>query len=324
MNTFGQNFRLTIWGESHGAEVGVVVDGVPAGVALTAADFEADLARRRSGAAGTTARCEQDLPCLCSGVYNDHTTGAPLAITFVNADTRAADYAATADHCRPSHADRVAHCKADGWNDPRGGGHFSGRLTVGLVAAGVVAKKCLDPAVTFSTQLLEVGGECDAARFDEVIAEAQRAGDSVGGIVECRVTGVCVGVGEPLFDSVESLMSHLLFSIPAVKGVEFGAGFGAARVRGSQNNDRIIDGAGHTATNHDGGINGGMANGNEIVVRVAVKPTPSIACEQMTYNFANQRVEPLSLRGRHDTCIALRAAVVVEAAVAIALADLTL
>ncbi|MEG1611614.1 MAG: chorismate synthase [Alistipes sp.] len=324
MNQFGDHFRLSIWGESHGEEVGIVVDGVRAGIPLSVDEFENDLARRRSGTTGTTARHEQDIPHIRSGVYKGHTTGAPLAISFLNADTRAEDYADTTQQCRPSHADRVAQCKWNGWNDSRGGGAFSGRLTVGLVAAGVVAKKCLDSAVSFNTHIVEVGGERNPARFETVIAEAQRDEDSVGGIIECRITGVSAGVGEPFFDSMESRMSHLLFAIPAVKGVEFGAGFEVARQRGSQNNDRIIDQQGHTATNHDGGINGGIANGNEIVVRVAVKPTPSIAREQMTYNSVTQRIEPLILHGRHDTCIALRAAVVVESVLAIVLADLTL
>lgn len=324
MNTFGQNFRLSIWGESHGHEVGIAIDGLPAGMPLTVADFEADLTRRRSGAAGTTPRCEQDIPRIISGLYNEHTTGAPLTLCFDHTDRHSEDYTELAQHCRPSHTDRTARCKSDGWNDPRGGGHHSGRLTVCLVAAGVVAKKCLPANVVFATRITEIGGENDLTRFDAVIEEARAAQDSVGGIVECRVAGIPIGTGEPFFNSVESLISHLLFAIPAVKGVEFGAGFGSARLRGSENNDPILDAEGRTVTNHDGGINGGIANGNEIVVRVAIKPTASIARAQMTYNFANQRVEPLTIGGRHDTCIALRGAVVVEAVVAIALADLIL
>lgn len=324
MNTFGHNFRLTLWGESHGPQIGVSVDGVPAGIPLTAEDFERDLSRRRGGGScGTTPRSEADLPQIVSGIWEGHTTGAPLTICFANADTRPADYAGLAGHCRPSHADRTAAVKFGGRNDPRGGGHISARLTAALVAAGVVAKKCL-PDVCFETRLTEVGGETNPAHFDHVIGAAQRDGDSVGGIVECRITGIRIGTGDPFFDSVESIASHLLFSIPAVKGVEFGAGFGAARHRGSENNDPIVDSEGHTATNHDGGINGGLANGNEIVVRAAFKPTPSIAREQRTYNFDTGRMAPLMIRGRHDVCVALRGAVVVEAAMAIALADLIL
>ncbi len=323
MNRFGEYFRLSIWGESHGPCVGIVLDGVPAGIALQETDFEADLARRRSGARGTTPRRETDTPRIVSGLYEGYTTGAPIAIEFDNGDTRSGDYASLRDHCRPSHADRVAREKFCGYNDPRGGGHFSARLTVGLVAAGVVAKKMLPEGVGFSTRLTEVGGCTEEERFDEVLRSAAAAGDSVGGVVECRVQGVPTGWGEPFFDSVESVIAHLLFAVPAVKGVEFGCGFAAARMRGSEHNDPIVDAEGHTVTNHAGGIVGGIANGNELVVRAALKPTPSIAREQQTYNLATGRIEPLAIRGRHDVCVALRGAVVVEAAVAIALADLS-
>ncbi|MDE6624680.1 MAG: chorismate synthase [Alistipes sp.] len=322
MNQFGHHFRLSIWGESHGYGVGVVLDGVPAGIPLSAEDFEADMARRRGGAPGTTPRSEADVPALRSGIYEGRTTGAPIAIEFVNANVRSQDYAGLRDHCRPSHADLTARQRFDGCNDPRGGGHFSARLTAALTAAGVVAKKMLPKEVTFSTRLVEIGG-CDSPeRFDAILREAAAARDSVGGVVECRVQGIPAGWGEPFFDSAESLVAHLLFAVPAVKGVEFGSGFAAARMRGSEHNDPILDAEGRTATNHAGGIVGGLTNGNELVVRAAVKPTPSIAREQHTYNFATGRVEPLVIRGRHDVCVALRGAVVVEAAVAIALADL--
>ena len=322
MNQYGVNFRLAIWGESHGAQVGISMDGVPAGLSLSEADFEVDLARRRSGAAGTTPRREPDLPTIVSGLYNGHTTGAPLTVVFANENTRSGDYANLERHFRPSHADWVAFRKFGGYNDSRGGGHFSARLTVALVAAGVVAKKMLPERVRFTTRLTEIGGCSDPARFDELLREAVAERDSLGGVVECRVAGVPVGIGEPFFDSVESRVAHLLFSIPAVKGVEFGSGFAGSRLRGSQNNDPILDGEGHTATNHAGGINGGITNGNEVVVRTALKPTPSISRPQETYNLTTDRVEPLEIRGRHDVCVALRGAVVVEAAVAIALADL--
>ena len=322
MNQYGHNFRLAIWGESHGPEVGITMDGVPAGIPLAEEDFEADLSRRRSGARGTTPRREPDRPTIVSGLYNGHTTGAPLTVVFANTNTRSADYANVERHFRPSHADWVAFRKFDGYNDPRGGGHFSARLTVALVAAGVVAKKILPAGVIFSTRLTEIGGCSDAARFDELLREAAAAGDSLGGVVECRVGGLPVGIGEPFFDSVESRIAHLLFSVPAVKGVEFGSGFAGSRLRGSQNNDPIVDRDGHTATNHAGGINGGITNGNEVVVRAALKPTPSISRVQNTYNWTTDRVEALEIRGRHDVCVALRGVVVVEAAVAIALADL--
>lgn len=320
MNRFGTRFRLALWGESHGPQIGVAIDGLPAGIPLSAGDFEADLARRRAGAPGTTPRRETDTPQFMAGLYEGRTTGAPLVIAFANENTRPADYADLPD--RPSHADRVARERFGGFNDPRGGGHFSGRVTVALVAAGVVAKKLLPAEVAFATRLIELGGCSDPARFDEILQAAAAEGDSVGGLVECRVQGIPAGWGEPFFDPVESLMAHLLFAVPGVKGVEFGAGFAAARMRGSEHNDPILDAAGRTATNHAGGIVGGLTNGNELVVRAAFKPTASIAREQKSYDRHSGRIEPLNIRGRHDVCIALRGAVVVEAAAAIALADL--
>lgn len=324
MNSWGNRFRVTLWGESHGAQVGVTIDGVPAGIALAESDFEADLARRRAGAAGTTPRKESDAPHIVSGLYRGFTTGAPLTVEFLNENTRSGDYASLASHPRPSHADWVAMKKFHGYNDPRGGGHFSGRITLALVTAGVVAKKILGSGVTFHTDIIEIGGSADKERFADIIESARMDRDSVGGVVECRAEGAAAGLGEPFFDSAESLMAHLLFSVPAVKGVEFGSGFAAARMRGSEHNDPIIDAEGHTSTNHAGGIVGGITNGNAIVVRAAVKPTASISREQMSFNCASGQVDSLVIKGRHDVCITLRAAVVVESAVAIALADLTL
>ncbi len=321
MNSFGHIFRLSLWGESHGEQVGVTLDGVPAGIPLSEEDFEEDLSRRRSGARGTTPRRESDLPHIVSGLYRGHTTGSPLTITFLNEDTRSQDYTLLTHHYRPSHADRTAAVKYGGFNDPRGGGHFSARLTVALVAAGVVAKKLLPQGLTFSTRLIEMGGCRDAEQFDDILRRTAAAQDSVGGVIECRVGNVPAGWGEPFFDSVESVMAHLLFSIPAVKGVEFGSGFHGVQLRGSENNDPIIDSRGTTSTNNAGGINGGITNGNELVVRVAVKPTPSIGREQMTFDSATGSVSPLNIKGRHDVCVALRAQVVVEAAAAIALAN---
>ena len=324
MNSWGDRFRLSIWGESHGQQVGVSIDGVPAGIALSEEDFTADLERRRAGAAGTTPRKESDTPHIVSGVYNGFTTGSPLTIEFLNENTRSGDYRNLTTHPRPSHADWVAQQKWGGYNDPRGGGHFSGRITLGMVAAGVVAKKILGKEVRFSTDIIEIGGSRDKEQWEAIISGAQQSQDSVGGVVECRVQGVKAGLGEPFFDSVESLAAHLLFSVPAVKGVEFGAGFEAARMRGSEHNDPIISADGTTATNHAGGIVGGITNGNEIVARVAVKPTASIAQPQQTLNLESGKVEELVIKGRHDVCITLRAAVVAEAALAIALADLKL
>lgn len=324
MNSWGQLFRVSLWGESHGEQVGVSIDGVPAGIALCIEDFEADLARRRAGSRGTTPRCESDTPHIVSGIFEGKTTGAPLTIIFLNENTRSTDYSSLKSHPRPSHADFVAQRKYDGCNDYRGGGHFSGRLTLALVAAGVVAKKILGSDVCFHTEITAIGGTTDREQFAHIIEQTIAEHDSVGGVVECRVGGIDVGLGEPFFDSTESLIAHLLFSVPAIKGVEFGSGFRSAAMQGSEHNDCIIDGKGTTLTNHAGGIVGGITNGNELVVRAAVKPTASIAKEQMTYNFSSGTIEPLTIKGRHDACIALRAAVVIEAAVAIALAELKL
>ncbi len=321
VNTFGHNFRVTLFGESHGQCVGVVVDGVKPGIGLSEADFTTDLSRRRSGAAGTTGRTESDSPRIMSGVYDGLTTGAPIAVIFDNGDVKSEDYDRVKAVPRPSHADLTAHKKYGGFNDPRGGGQFSGRMTLALVAAGVIAKKMV-PQVSFDTRIAAIGGSSNSDEFDTLIAHATETGDSLGGIVECVASGVPAGVGEPFFDSVESVVAHLLFSIPAVKGVEFGAGFGAAASTGSANNDRIIDPHGTTATNNDGGVNGGITNGNPVVVRVAVKPAPSIAAPQQTYDFEKDGIGSLAIEGRHDACIALRAAVVVEAAMAITFAEL--
>ncbi len=326
MNSFGHNLRVTIWGESHGVEIGASIDGIPAGIELCVDDFEADIARRKSGKRGTTPRIESDSPRIVSGLFNGYTTGAPLTICFTNDSTRSKDYSALATHFRPSHADRTAAIKFGGYNDYRGGGHFSGRITLPLVAAGTVAKKILaklyNPTIT--SEIVEMGGSRDTSKFDEIVEHAIKSKDSVGGIIECRVEGIPAGLGEPFFDSVESRMAHLLFSIPAIKGVEFGAGFNSARMKGSENNDPIINSEGETSTNHAGGINGGITNSNPIVIRVAVKPTPSISSEQQTFNIESQSVEPLIIKGRHDAAIVLRAGVVVEAAVALALADFAL
>lgn len=322
MNSFGHNFRTSLFGESHGPAIGIVIDGVPHGISLSEESFASDLARRRGGSSGTTSRIEKDTPEFLSGLYNGHTTGAPLTILFCNQNVHSEDYKAFATTPRPGHADWVAAQKFEGCNDPRGGGHFSGRLTLPLVAAGVVAKKML-PEVTINAQVVEIGGESDSSRWDSMLANAQAEGDSLGGIVECVATGINVGLGEPFFDSVESLLSHILFAIPGVRGVEFGDGFSAARMRGSEHNDPIVSTDGTTSRNGAGGINGGITNGNPITLRVAFKPTSSIARPQQTINLTTAEMETLTVGGRHDGCIALRGAVVVEAAVAIALADLT-
>lgn len=317
MNSFGHLFRISIFGESHGPGVGIVIDGLPAGLQLEVADFNADLSRRRAGAKGTTPRKEADLPRLVNGVFNNFTTGAPLLIQFENTNTRSADYDKLREMPRPGHADFVASKKFGGFEDFRGGGHFSARITLGLVAAGVVAKKLLSQ-VSISAKLIEAGGNADV---DAAVDKALEEQDSIGGIIECRIKGLPVGLGEPFFDSAESVLAHMMFSIPAVKGIEFGSGFEAARMRGSEHNDNILSMDGKTETNHAGGINGGITNGNELVFRLAIKPTSSISKEQKTLNVKTGKVENLVVEGRHDLCVALRAPVIVEAATAIVLAD---
>jgi len=318
MNTFGNIFRIHIFGESHGRWVGVIIDGCPAGIDVKETDLLPDLERRKAGAAGTTPRKEEDAPIFVSGVFNDKTTGAPLTIVFENNNTRSADYDAIKQTPRPGHADFVLNKKFNGVNDHRGGGHASGRLTVALVAAGVIAKKIL-PAITIEAKLTEAGGNTD---IETAINKAVEAQDSIGGIVTCSVKGLPVGIGEPFFDSLESVISHAVFSIPAIKGIEFGSGFAAAKMTGSVHNDAIINEHGATATNNAGGINGGISNGNELYFRVAVKPASSTPKKQHTWNNSTQSVEPFTVKGRHDLCIALRVPVVVEAVTAMALADL--
>ncbi|MCG8697857.1 MAG: chorismate synthase [Bacteroidales bacterium] len=317
MNNFGRIFRVNIFGESHGNGVGILIDGVPAGLPLVFEDFKEDIGRRRSGAKGTTPRVEADLPHLHTGIFNDHTTGAPLTILFENTNTRSKDYSKLKTVPRPGHADFVAEQKYGGYQDYRGGGHFSARLTTGIVAAGVVAKKLIAP-IKIEAQLIEAGGNTN---IEEAINAAMETSDSIGGIIECRVSNMPVGLGEPYFDSLEGVLSHMMFSIPAIKGIEFGAGFEAARMTGSQHNDEIVNTDGTTRTNHAGGINGGISNGNDLVFRLAVKPTSSISLKQETINLETGKMEELEVQGRHDLCVALRAPVIVEAATAIVLAD---
>lgn len=321
MNSFGRIFRIHIFGESHGESVGLVLDGCPAGLPLGTADFLEDIERRKGGVQkGTTPRKEDDLPIFKSGIFNGHTTGAPITILFENKNTRSGDYEKQRDVPRPGHADFTAHAKYGGFEDFRGGGHFSGRLTVCLVAAGVIAKKLLQGIEVRST-ILEIGGETD---LEKGLNKAIEAKDSIGGIVECRVNGLPVGLGEHFFDSVESLLAHAIFAIPAVKGVEFGAGFAAAKMFGVEHNDPILDASGKTRTNHAGGIVGGITNGNELIYRIVIKPTSSTPKEQVTLNWETNELETFSVKGRHDLCIALRVPVVMEAVTAMVLADLLL
>lgn len=321
MNSFGHLFRISIFGESHGECVGITIDGCPAGLPLAAEDMLTDLERRKGGKQkGTTPRQEADFPLIKSGVFNGHTTGFPITLLFENNNTRSEDYQKQRSIPRPGHADMVAHQKFGGYEDYRGGGHFSARLTTGLVAAGAIAKKLM-PGIRISAEVVEIGGEKD---LEKGLQRAIDAKDSVGGIVECRANGIPAGLGEPYFDSVESQLAHILYAIPAVKGVEFGAGFRAAQMFGSEHNDAIIDLEGHTRTNHAGGIVGGISNGNELLFRLAIKPTSSTPKQQNSLNWDTGIPEDFSVKGRHDLCVALRAPVIVEAATAIVLADFLL
>ena len=331
MNSFGRKFRVSIFGESHGELIGVVLDGVPAGLELSEQDFKQDILRRKSGAKGTTPRVEEDKPQIVSGVFEGHTTGAPLAIVFKNNNTHSSDYEQFAAMPRPGHADLTAAIKWDDCQDPRGSGHFSGRLTLPIVAAGVVAKKVLadatilddTPVSEINARIVEIGGVYleMTGEAQKVLEQAIKDGDSIGAVVECVVPDIDLGYGEPFWDSVESVISHAIFSIPGVRGIEFGDGFKAAAMRGSEHNDPIGP-DGRPLKNGAGGVNGGITNGAPIVFRVAFKPTSSISRPQQTFNFQTGEMDTLAVKGRHDACFALRTPVIVEAMTAIALADL--
>ncbi len=318
VNTFGKIFQISIFGESHGKLVGITVDGCPAGISIKNEDFLIDLQCRKSGVFGTTKRTEKDLPDIVSGVYNGFSTGAPITILFENGDIDSSGYNKSLP--RPSHCDFVAYKKFSGFNDHRGGGHFSGRMTVAIVAAGVIAKKIIRN-IKISANILEIHGNRD---FSEEITLALEKHDSIGGIIECKIQNVPIGLGEPFFDSIESNLSHLIFSIPGVKGIEFGDGFAMASKYGSEVNDVISDTSGKTSTNHSGGINAGMTNGNEIVFRVAVRPAPTISKPQKTINLETNNQIEIEFKGRHDTCFALRMPPIVEAATAVVIADFLL
>ena len=320
MNSFGSIFRVSIFGESHGPAVGVLIDGCPAGLSVSDDDFSTDLNRRKAGGKGTTPRVEDDKPNILSGIFKGKTSGSPINITFENNNTRSSDYSLVKSVPRPGHSDFTAFMKYKNFNDCRGGGHFSGRLTLGIVAAGVLAKKILK-RIVFKSTLLEAGGN---KNIDEAVDKALKEGDSIGGLIECRVENLPVGLGEPFFNKVEALIAHIIFAIPATKGLEFGSGFDAANMKGSDHNDVILNEKGETETNNAGGINGGLSNGNPLVFRVAVKPTSSIQKTQKSYSLKDKQLANLSVKGRHDACIALRVPVIVEAAAAIVLADLLL
>lgn len=358
-NTYGTNITLTLFGESHGPAVGAVLDGMAAGCAVDEAFLAACMDKRRARGDGlSTARVEADAVRILSGVLDGHTTGTPITLMIENQNTRSGDYAKTAGLLRPGHADYAAFAKYRGWQDARGGGHFSARVTCGFVAAGAILLAALERAgVRIGTHIFACAGLADTpfaqddpalltrqleqlraktegfalldAAAEEPIKAAIRAagaeGDSVGGILETAVTGLPAGVGEPFFDSVESALAHLAFSIPAVKGIEFGAGFGFAGLRGSTANDAFrADETGriYTATNRNAGLNGGIANGMPVLFRTAVKPTPSIYKTQQTVDYPARRNAELSIKGRHDPCVVPRAAIVQSCAAALAIADL--
>lgn len=352
-SNWGRNIRLSIFGESHGAGIGAVLDGLPPGIAVDMGKTAAFMARRAPGRnAMSTARLEADLPEIQSGLLNGHTTGTPLCAVIRNTDTRSGDYDNVQALARPSHADYTGFVRYEGWNDIRGGGHFSGRLTAPLVFAGAVAAQALeaqgitvgahiaaihgvedtplDPVSVTARQLRELAAKpfpvLDDARGKAMRAEieaARMALDSVGGVVECCAVGLPAGIGSPMFDGVENAIASLLFGVPAVRGLEFGAGFSAAAMRGSEHNDpmHMENGAVRCGANRHGGVLGGITSGMPLLLRVAFKPTASISQVQQTVDYKQNRDAEIEIHGRHDPCIVQRALVCVEACVAIALLD---
>ena len=350
-NSLGKKFVITSFGESHGRCIGIVIDGCPAGLPLSEKDIQAELDKRKpNDAVSSTPRRESDKVDILAGIFNGHTTGAPVCLAIWNEDIKSAGYEKTKDLLRPGHADYTAFLKYGGFNDYRGGGRFSGRNTAGFVMAGAVAQKLLDLiGVKILAHTVEIGGvradsydvisaeivnnnplHCadlrDAAKMLAAIEKARAGGDSLGGIIEGIAINVPAGLGEPLFDTLEGDLAKALFAIPAVKGVEFGAGFGVSQLKGSQNNDafRVKRGKIVTVTNNGGGILGGISSGMPVVVRVAVKPTPSISRKQNTVNIAKMENAELAIKGRHDVCIVPRAAPVVAAMMAVTLCDFAL
>lgn len=351
-NTFGNALTVTLFGESHGPAVGAVLDGLAPGIPVNETEIAEKLALRRPSGDLSTARREPDPLIIESGVYQGKTTGTPLCLLIPNQDKKSRDYSDLAQKARPAHCDYPAFCKYHGFSDPNGGGHFSGRITAPLVAAGAILQSALQKrGIVLATHIQKIAGIADTS-FDfsailpqaeqlahsafpvlnatageamrQAILQAKADCDSVGGVLETAVVGLPAGVGEPWFDSLESVLSHALFSIPAVKGVEFGDGFALADARAGQVNDayRMQDGTVVTATNHMGGIGGGISNGMPLLFRCAVKPTPSIAKPQPSVNFITGENVTLTITGRHDPCVVHRAKAVVDAMTAISLSDL--
>ena len=323
---YGINFRIAIFGESHASAIGVEIEGVPAGSRIDMAELQQFLDRRAPGRNATsTQRREADVPEFLCGVKNGIATGAPITAIIRNSDMRSADYGNVANIPRPGHADYPAEIKFGGNQDRAGGGHFSGRLTAPLCIAGGIALQLLERrGITVTAKAVRIAGQTDPTKMEEAILAAKKEGDSVGGIVEAVVQGVPVGYGDPMFEGVENRIAQIVFGIPAVKGIEFGEGFAAAELKGSENNDPygIVDGKVAPLTNHAGGILGGITTGAPIVFRVAFKPTPSISKQQDSVDLTTGTPVKLIVKGRHDPCVVLRAVPCVEAAAAIAICDM--
>ena len=324
-SSYGENFRISIFGESHAAAIGVTMEGLPAGSPIDSGMLQAFLERRAPGRdAFSTSRREADAPEFLCGVKNGVATGAPIAAIIRNSDTRSNDYANLANVPRPGHADYPAEVKFGGCQDRAGGGHFSGRLTAPLCIAGGIALQQLERlGVSVSARAVRIGGETEPERMEAAIAAARDEGDSVGGVVEAEICGLPAGVGDPMFGGLENRIAQIVFGIPAVKGIEFGEGFAVADLKGSENNDPygVVDGKVVPLTNHAGGILGGISTGAPVVFRVAFKPTPSIAKEQDSVDLGKMESAKLVVKGRHDPCVVLRAIPCVEAAAAIAVFD---
>ncbi|MBE0701465.1 MAG: chorismate synthase [Acholeplasmataceae bacterium] len=322
MNSYGKLFKVTLYGESHQETIGVVIDGMPSGVVVDETLIHEDLQKRRPGNIGTTSRVEKDEFKITSGVFNGISTGSPIHIMIENQNIQSQDYRHLINHPRPGHADFVSKVKYKGFQDHRGGGRFSGRITAALVIAGALAKMIIPFKI--SHKLIQVGTLKDMNQLDAYVSKIAEQGDSVGGIIEVKATQMIVGIGEPFFDKLDGEIGKIMFSIPAVKGVEIGTGFAGVSMLGSEMNDRYMDETGKTITNHAGGILGGISNGNDVIVKVFIKPTSSIQKSQETYNIEKQKMEELNIGGRHDACIARRVGIVLENALAIVLADLFL
>lgn len=322
MNSIGKLFNITLYGESHQKAIGVVIDGVTPGTAIDEERIKVDLTKRRPGQVGTTPRIEKDEFEITSGVFNGVATGSPIHIMIPNTNTQSKDYDHLLKQPRPGHADFVAAKKYHGYHDHRGGGRFSGRLTAPIVAAGAIAKMMLP--MKFDHQLKQVGSCKNPAEFDEYLNEIKAQGDSVGGVIEVNVRHVPIGLGEPMFFKLDAVITQMLMSMPAVKLVSFGDALEMIESKGSEFNDSILNDSGHTKTNHSGGIVGGISNGNDITINVFIKPTSSIQKPQETFAYDEEQPKTLEIGGRHDVCIARRAGIVVENAVAIVLADMYL